>query len=42
MFIIANVLGFTGRAIVGLFSCINILHSNKVIFDFYGNGYMKI
>lgn len=43
MFIIANVSGYTDRTIVGKsFSCINILHSNKVIFDFCGNGYMKI
>ena len=43
MFIIANVSGYTDRTIVGnSFSCINILHSDKVIFDFCGNGYMEI
>ena len=42
VFIIANISGYTDRTIVGTsFSCINILHSDKVIFAFCSNGYMQ-
>ena len=42
VFIIAHVSGYTDRTIVGTsFSCINILHSDKVIFAFCSNGYMQ-